>query len=329
MGMKPFTHDSGARAGLVLALVSATTFGTSGAVARGLLDAGWTAGAAVTARICVAALVLVVPGLMALRGRWSLLRANGGLILTYGVVAVAGAQLCYFYAVSRLDVGLALLLEFTAPLAVVAWWWARHGHRPSRLTALGAAVTMAGLVLLLDLVGGGADLDLLGVAWALAAMLGAATYFVISADLGNGLPPLTLASGGLVVGGVVLALVGAVGLLPMEMNTSPVAYSGFEVPWLVPVLALSVVAGALAYVSGIAAGRRLGSRLASFVALFEVVAALAFAWLLLDQLPGVVQMVGGVVILVGVILVKTGETPSRGGGTGSARAGRADEVPVA
>ena len=50
--------------------------------------------------------------------------------------------------------------------------------------------------------------------------------------------------------------------------------------------ALGVVTAAIAYTTGIAASRRLGSRLASFVALLEVVAAVGFAWLLLDQLPG-------------------------------------------
>ena len=53
-----------------------------------------------------------------------------------------------------------------------------------------------------------------------------------------------------------------------------------------PLLVLGLVTAALAYATGIAASRRLGSRLASFVALLEVVAASCFAWLLLDQLPG-------------------------------------------
>ena len=53
--------------------------------------------------------------------------------------------------------------------------------------------------------------------------------------------------------------------------------------------------------------RRLGSRLASFVALLEVVAGVVFAWLLLAQLPRAVQLVGGLFVLAGVVLVKLGE----------------------
>jgi drug/metabolite transporter (DMT)-like permease len=64
-------------------------------------------------------------------------------------------------------------------------------------------------------------------------------------------------------------------------------------------------------VTGIAASRRLGSRLASFVALLEVLFALVFAWLLLDELPGPVQFAGATVVLAGVVLVKLGEREIR------------------
>ena len=74
-----------------------------------------------------------------------------------------------------------------------------------------------------------------------------------------------------------------------------------------PLVALGLVTAALSYVAGIAAGRRLGSRLASFVALLEVVASVCWAWLLLDELPGSVQLLGGLLILAGVVAVKLGE----------------------
>ncbi|MGZ4454104.1 MAG: hypothetical protein ACXVWX_14395, partial [Nocardioides sp.] len=61
------------------------------------------------------------------------------------------------------------------------------------------------------------------------------------------------------------------------------------------------------YAAGIVAGRLLGARLASFVALMEVVSSALFAWLLLDELPVGVQVVGGLLILAGVVAVKLGE----------------------
>ena len=311
--MATLAHDShsskaGARtaSGLGFALTSAAAFGLSGALARPLLEAGWSAGAVVLIRIALGAAIVVPFGLRALRGRWGLIRANAGLIIFYGVLAVAGAQFCYFSAVQYMQVGPAILIEFTAPAAVVVWLWLVHGHRPGPVTLVGAALAALGLVLVLDLISG-ADLSLPGVLWALGAMVGATSYFLISADEDNGLPPLTLAACGLVVGGLALGLLGLVGLLEMRATDDSVAYAGTTVAWWVPMILLGLVTAALAYTAGIAAIRRLGSRLASFVALNEVLASVLWAWLLLDELPRTVQLVGGLLILLGVVGVKLGE----------------------
>lgn len=310
--MSTMTHDAGRvaapsrlGAGLVLAVLSAASFGLSGSFAASLLAVGWSPAAVVVARILGAVAVLVVPALVALHGRWHLLRRNLGFVAAYGVAAVATAQLCFFYAVSYIPVGVALLIEYTAPVGVVLWLWLRHGHRPRRGTVVGAVVAAAGLVLLLDPTGG--SINLPGVLWGLGAMVGAAAYFVLSADEREGLPPLVLAAGGLLVGGVVVGVAGLLGLVAMGSSTTDVLLAGTEVPWWVPIVGLAVVTAALAYVLGIEAGRRLGARLASFVALLEVFMAVLFAWLLLSQLPRTVQLAGGVLILAGVVLVKRDE----------------------
>ena len=310
------------RVGLPLALISAASFALSGPLARGLIDVGWSPGAVVLARIAIAALVVVPLAARALRARWELLRRNVRLVLLYGAVPVAGTQFAYFSAVAAMDVGPALLIEYTAPAAIVAWLWLRHGERPRPLTLAGAALAAVGLVLVLDLLSG-ADLALDGVLWALAAMVGAATYFVMSADTRSGVPPLALAGGGLVVGAIALGALGVVGVLPMRASTAAPTYAGEAVAWWLPFVGLGVVTAAIGYTTGIAASRRLGSRLASFVALLEVVAAVAFAWLLLHQLPGTMQFVGGALIVAGVVVVKLGERPPRPG----AAAAQAERAP--
>jgi drug/metabolite transporter (DMT)-like permease len=302
----PVAAGRDAGTGLLLAIVSAATFGMSGALARPLLDAGWSAGGVVLLRIAVGALAVLPFGLAAMRGRWPLLGRALPTVVLYGILAVAGAQFCYFSAVQTMEVGPALLIEYTAPAAVVVWMWIAHGQRPGRLTVVGAVVAALGLLLVLDLFSG-ADFDVRGAAWALGAMVGAAAYFVISADDRSGLPPMALATGGLVVGGLFLGLIGLLGLMPVRTASTGVEYAGLEVaPW-VAILALGLVTAALAYGTGIAASRRLGSRLASFVALSEVVLAVVWAWLLLGQLPGPVQFAGGALILLGVVGVKLGE----------------------
>lgn len=294
--------------GFLYALASAVSFGMSGSLAKGLMDLGWSAGSATLVRVAIATTVLIVPGILALRGRWGLLKRGALTIVAYGVFAVAGAQLFYFLAIGYLDVGVALLIEYMAPVAVVLWLWMRHGARPSALTIVGASVAAFGMVLLLDVLGGG-RISLIGVAWALGAMVGASFYFVISGDESNGLPPLTLAAGGLLVALVVLSAAALAGLLPMAVAGGDVRFVHFTAPWWAVVMALGVITAAVSYVTGIAATRRLGTRLGSFAAMTEVIAAATVAWFLLGQTPLPIQIGGAMLVLAGVVVVKLGERP--------------------
>src|SRR5207302_8556245 len=155
--------------GLALAAVSSATFGTSGTFAASLLAIGWTPGAAVTLRIVVAAVALTVPALLVLQRHPAVLRRGGRALTMYGLVAVAGAQLCYFNAVNHLSVAVALLLEYSGILLVVGWMWLRHGHRPRALTIVGAVTALVGLGLVLNLIGHRATIDGVGVLWGLGA----------------------------------------------------------------------------------------------------------------------------------------------------------------
>ena len=309
-----------ATAGLGLAVLSAATFATSGPFADSLMAAGWTPGAAVTFRIGIAAIALSVPACRALSGRWRLLRRHARAALAYGLLAVALPQLFFFNAVHHLSVGVALLLEYCGTLLVVLWMWARHGQRPTPLTAGGGALALGGLVLVLDLTGP-QRVDLVGMLWACGAAVGLAAYFVLSSqgdsghrETGQGdgeLPPLAMAWAGMVVAALALALLALVGLVPFAAATRDVGLAGHATSWLVPVLGLSLVAAVIAYVTGIAAARRLGARLSSFVGLAEVLFAILFSWALLDQRPSALQGVGAVIVLAGIALVRAGDRTGR------------------
>lgn len=294
------------RAGFGLALLSAATFGTSGTFAKSLIDAGWSPGAAVTIRISIAALILTVPAILMLRGRWHVLRRNLTMVTAYGLIAIAGCQVFYFNAVQHLSVGVALLLEYMGVVLVVGWLWLRTGQVPRRLTIAGSVVALLGLVLVLNLIGD-TQFDLVGVLWGLGAAVGLAVFFIVSAKSDPELPPLAMASGGMTVGALTLLILGAVGVLPMRASTADVTMAGRSVSWLVPVLGLSVIAAALAYVVGIAAARNLGSKLSSFIGLTEVLFAVLFAWVFLGELPTALQLAGGVLIVAGVALVRIDE----------------------
>jgi len=259
-------QERSTRMGFGLALISAATFGTSGTFASALIEAGWSPGAAVTIRISIAALILAVPAVIMLRGRWNVLRRNLGMVTVYGLVAIAGCQVFYFNAVQHLSVGVALLLEYMGIVLVVGWLWIRTGQPPRRLTIAGSVVAVVGLVLILDLIGD-THIDFVGVLWGLGAAVGLAVFFILSARSDSELPPLAMASGGMTICAITLLVLGAVGALPMAATTQDVDFAGRQVSWLVPVIGLSVIAAALAYVVGISAARILGSKLASFVGL--------------------------------------------------------------
>ncbi|AYF31271.1 EamA family transporter [Micromonospora tulbaghiae] len=299
-------------AGLGLALLSAITFATSGTFARPLITGEWSAVAVVIARVGIAALVLAVPAVLALRGRWAVLRRNAVSVVLFGLLGVATAQACFFNAVRYLPVGVALLLEYLGIVLVVGWMWLVHGQRPRLLTVAGSVTALCGLVLVLDLTGAG-RLDPVGVLWGLGAGVGLAGYFVIAGRIDAGLPSVVMASGGMAVGALALLLLGGIGALPLAAGTADVTFGGHRVSWLVPIAGLSLIAAVVAYLAGVAGTRLLGARLSSFVGLTEVMFAVLIAWLVLDELPSLIQLAGGVLILGGVALVRADElrgTPS-------------------
>jgi len=288
--------------GLVVAILASAAFGLSGVTAKPLLELGWTPAAAVTARSLVGAGVLLVPALVMLRrDRGALWRARGRIALM-GLVGVAGTQLAYFAAVERIPVSTAILVEYTAPLLLVGVAWATTRRLPRRLVLAGSAVAMAGLVLVVS--PSGAGLDVLGLLFAGVAAIGCAVYYVVAARPADGLPPVVLAAAGLLLGGLSLGAVGLLGLVPFRAVTGDVVVAGAAVPWWSALLVLGVVATGVAYALSITGSGMLGSQLASFAGLLEVVAAAVYAWLLLGEALGPAQLAGGALILVGIALVR-------------------------
>lgn len=306
--------------GLVIALVSAATFATSGAFAKPLLLAGWSPGLVVALRITLAAACLLVPSLRALRTHGPQIWAHRWLIAAYGAFAVAGCQLTYFNAVRHLSVGVALLLEYLAPTLIVLLVWLRTGRAPNRLTGAGVVASLLGLVLVLD-VTGGARVSGAGLVWGMLAACCLVVYFVLGAKVGEVVPPLAMAGLGLAAGASVLWLAGLVGALDMHRGASLVDVAGHVLPWWACLLVIGVVAGAVAYVTGIAAVAMLGATVSSFVALTEVLFAVVVAWLVLGELPTWVQLGGGALVLAGVVLVRTGGGESAPEPIASAAAG--------
>jgi drug/metabolite transporter (DMT)-like permease len=311
---------SGRTVGMLVGFASALAFASSGAVMKPLLEEGWSIGAALLLRMGGAALVLSPWLIRAIVREPAFLRRHWMLILGFGLTGVAGCQLFYFSAMQRMPVAVALLIQYLAPVLLVAWAWARTRRRPAPAVLAGTVVAVAGLVLVIDITG--ARFDLLGTVFALGAALCLAGYFVIAERTGDRVPPLALAGGGLVTGTALIAVLCLVGVLPFVAPAVSVSYAGVSVPWFVAVAWVILVATALGYALGVLAVPRIGARLASFVGLSEVLFAMMFAWLLLGETPTVVQAIGGALILAGVVLVRADAS-----GAGQPK-GQAASVPV-
>ncbi|MEJ2871933.1 EamA family transporter [Actinomycetospora sp. OC33-EN08] len=295
--------------GLAIALLSGLSFGLAGPFAAALLAVGWSPLAVVLGRLGGAALLLVVPMIVVLARGWRPRIPELRAVVVYGAVPLAGAQICYFSAVDRLSVGVALLIEYTAPVLLLGWTWARTAARPRPATLWGAALAVAGLVLVVE-VWRGAAVDVVGVLWGLGAAVCLAAYFQLSAAVDgtdDGPRALVLTAGGAVVGSGIVLLVGVVGLLPLTARAAPIVLAGWTAPWWVGVALVAAFSTALAYLTGIAAVGRLGSRIASFVGLSEVLFAVLGAWWLVSQRPTGPQVLGGVLIVAAIVLIRRAE----------------------
>ena len=289
-------------AGIVMAVASALAFSSSGPLVKPLLEAGWSLSAALIVRMGLAGLILSPALVRVVRRERSFLRRHWVSLLAFGLIPVAGCQLLFFSAMQRMPVAVALLIQYLAPVFLVGFVWLRTRRAPSRLVMAGSVVAIAGLVLVVDV--SGAAFDLLGTILALGAAVCVCVYFVMSERTGDDLPPLALASGGLLIGALFMAALAVTGILPFQAPDVTVVFRGVELAGWVPLLWVGAVGTTVGYALGVMAVPRTGSRLASFIGLSEVLFALLFAWLLLNEAPAPVQFLGGALILAGVVLVR-------------------------
>src|SRR3954469_4253252 len=148
-------------AGLIMAVVSALAFSSSGPMIKPLLEAGWSLGAALLVRMGLSGLLLAPALVLAVRRERSFLRRHWRIILGFGLTAVAGCQILFFAAMQRMPVAVALLIQYLAPVLLVVLAWVRTRRSPSMLVIAGSVVAIVGLVLVVDI--SGASFDLVGV----------------------------------------------------------------------------------------------------------------------------------------------------------------------
>jgi drug/metabolite transporter (DMT)-like permease len=301
--------------GTLLVVLASFSFGASGPLAKPVMDAGMGPQQVASVRIGLAALVLLAvvavwrPALLRVR------RSDWRLLVGYGLVGVAGVQMLYFAAVSRIPIGIAMLLEFTSPILVALWVrFVRRTILPARMW-VGTMLALVGLAMVAQ-VWEGLRLDALGLLAGVGAALCAATYFIVGERGASTLDPLTLVTWGMVVGAVAIFVLAPPWSLPYELFGAAADFGGAEVPVWLLLVACAVVSTALAYLLSITALRDLPANVVSVLALIEPVVATGLAWLMLGQALNVAQLAGAVILLSGATVVqlasRTPVTPTSG-----------------
>ncbi|MEU9478529.1 EamA family transporter [Streptomyces sp. NPDC048191] len=305
------SQDSrGKGVGLGLALASALAFGGSGVAAKPLIEAGLDPLHVVWLRVAGAAVVMLP---VAVRHR-ALPRRRPALLAGFGLLAVAGVQACYFAALSRIPVGVALLIEYLAPALVLGWVRFVQRRPVTRAAALGVVLAAGGLACVVE-VWSGLSFDALGLLLALGAACCQVGYFVLAdhgGDAGDEAPdPLGVIAYGLLVGALVLTVVARPWDLRWSVLTGSADMDGTAVPALALLAWIVLIATVVAYVTGVLSVRRLSPQVAGVVACLEAVIATVLAWVLLGEHLSAPQVLGGAVVLVGAFIAQS-STPAKG-----------------
>ena len=293
--------------GHIALLSSVLLFAANGSVSKSLLVSGIDAAALSQIRVTGAFAILLVFALILVRPQLKLTLAEVPKFFAYGIIGVALVQYLYFVAINRLDIGVALVIEYTAPVLVALW--ARFGEKEpvKQRVWFALAITIAGLSMVTN-IWGGFTLDSIGVIAASLAAISLAVYFITGEKLVAKRPPLavvTLAFGASVIFWAILEpwwqfdptlLSGETNLFAQSSNTLP---TWLLVSWM-------IVMGTIApfFLSFISL-RHLKARTVAIVGTLEPVTASAIAFVLLNESLLAIQLLGGAAVLMGVVLAET------------------------
>ena len=128
--------------GLVIAVVAAFSFGSSGALLKPMFDAGWSPVAVVAARSLIGGFALLPFALVAVRGHWPTVWRSRWRILALSVTGVSGTLLFYFLSIERIPVATGILIEYLAPLLLVGVVWVTTRRMPHAVVLIGSAVAL-------------------------------------------------------------------------------------------------------------------------------------------------------------------------------------------
>jgi drug/metabolite transporter (DMT)-like permease len=282
--------------GYGFAIAAAAFFGIGGIIAKNAFNAGLAPSILAEWRVFFAFLVFAAVFAALRPGDLRIRRSDLGLFAVFGIVGLAGVSLVYYEAIKRIPVGVALVIEYTGPLLLLVYAYARGRTVGGRLW-IAAALAIVGCFF-----AAGAydarllELNALGLALAALDAFIFALYFALAERLGNRYRTPTL-----LVWGFGFALLGWSILRPPWLlpwtTTSPDTY--------VQIAAVVVVATLIPFALTLAAVRIIPAARVGLTATFEPVVAAVAAWIALGERLELPQIAGGVVVLLAIGLAQS------------------------
>lgn len=307
-GVQPARFQHAAR-GYVLYLAGAFLFAINGTVSKSILLSGIDSARLSQLRVTAALLIVAVVLVFTNRRGFRVTRAEIPALIAYGVLGIAMTQFLFFMALERMEVGIALLIEFTAPIMVALWF--RFGLRePTRRTVwLALILALVGLAMVAQ-VWQGFTLNPVGVASAFGAAVALAIYYLLG-DRQVRAPfhrdPVSLTMWGFAAASAFWAIAQPWWSFPWESLSGvgyPLSESGPAVPLTFLALWMVVLGTAMPFWLVVAALRHIRASQASVVGMTEPLLAILVAWVALGEVMTPVQIMGGIVVLIGVVLAE-------------------------
>lgn len=288
-------------------LAAATLFALNGSVSKFLLLGGVPWQRLSQLRVTLAFLILLVVVALVRRSGLRLRRAEVPRLAVYGIFGIAATQSLYFLGIQQLAVGVALLIEFTAPI-MVALWFKFVMREPVRDRVFAALMlALVGLAMVAQ-VWAGFSLDAIGVAASFGAAVALALYYVLGEKLVVHRDPVSLTMWGFFFASVFWAVVQPWWSFPWEtldVTAQPFGAEGPTVPGWALISYMVVLGTVVPFALVLQSLRHLRATQASVVGMTEPVIASLIAFVLLGEILTPLQILGGAVVLAGVFLAET------------------------
>lgn len=298
------------RPGIGYAMVStaALLFALNGTVSKVVLQSGISSLELTQVRATGAFLGFGLVLAFTRRESLRLTRRELPFLIVFGIAGVAAVQWLYFVSISRLPIGIALLIEYLAPILIAIWAWTVFKEPIRRRIWVALALALVGLSFVVE-AWSGLALDGLGVAASLCAAVAYAVYVLMAERAVRWRDPASLTCYGFLFAGLFWAVVQPVWRFPAGRLDDSVSLLGHLERFALPVWSLMlyvVVAGTMVTFLLVAAAlRHISATRVGIVAMLEPVAASGVAFLWLGESFGAAQLFGGAIVLVAILLAQT------------------------